>query len=180
MHRTPTVSSKYGFFLGACLCIVKNAFLPKQKRNAPHRRKTYQCIHDARHYGVLPAADPRDDIKLKNTDGTPIQSAHNRQDQCQFVQHKGLFRPFFAAEPRCCDFAPQAYYALHAQEYPLLEQAFVFLFSALGIVPRFAHVNIYRHRHTQLHGIFHFFAQNFGRAHCLVFGRFHNQLVMHL
>ena len=44
---------------------------------APDCRKTYYGVDNAREKRALTAANPRDDIKLENTDAAPVKSADN-------------------------------------------------------------------------------------------------------
>lgn len=59
----------------------------EQKRNAPDCRKTYKCVDDSAYNTGLSAANPCDEIELKDADRAPVDAADNRQDKTNFVEH---------------------------------------------------------------------------------------------
>ena len=57
----------------------------KQQGDAPKTRKTHKGINDAAHNAALTAEQPGYQVKLKNTYQAPVQTADDRQQQCQCV-----------------------------------------------------------------------------------------------
>ena len=51
----------------------------EQKWNTPDCRKAYQRVDNPAHNTCLPTADPGDDVKLENTDNTPVDAANDRE-----------------------------------------------------------------------------------------------------
>ena len=52
-----------------------------QKRNAPNGTKTDECVDDSADHTCLTSADPRYDVKLENTDRTPVDTSDNKKNQ---------------------------------------------------------------------------------------------------
>jgi len=71
----------------AQLSVIGRASGAEQKRNAPHGRQSDDGVNDAGNDGVRAAADPRNDIKLKDSDRAPVDSADNQQRENEFIQH---------------------------------------------------------------------------------------------
>ncbi len=63
------------------LCRGKRASAEKQ-RDTPDACKTDKCIDDAADKPGLSAKQPSHEVKLKNTDQTPVQRTDNTQNQC--------------------------------------------------------------------------------------------------
>ena len=59
----------------------------EEQRNTPDRRKSDDGIYNAAEECILPAEKPCDDIKLKKTDATPVETADNGKNQCNSVEH---------------------------------------------------------------------------------------------
>lgn len=78
--------------LSSCL---KQILLPEEKRNTPDCAYTYQHIDYSADNGSLSAKDKRYQIKLENTDKTPVDTADYQQQQCYTIQH--LDSPFLSA-----------------------------------------------------------------------------------
>ena len=60
---------------------VKGFASAKQQRNAPNACKTYKGVDDAGEKGGLSAADPGNDVKLKQSDAAPVERAYDGQNQ---------------------------------------------------------------------------------------------------
>ena len=55
------------------------------KGNAPQGRNSHQSKDDAAEDSSLAAKDGSDEIKTKDTDGTPVESADDNECQCDFI-----------------------------------------------------------------------------------------------
>ena len=62
------------------------AFAEKE-RYAPNRRKCDDGIYDTAEKCILTAEKPCDDIKLKKTDTTPVETADDGENKCNSVEH---------------------------------------------------------------------------------------------
>ena len=71
------------------VCVCESIF-PEQQRDAPQCGDTHQGIDNAADKGSLPAEYPGHQIELENTDGTPVDSADNHQDQGNNVEHRSI------------------------------------------------------------------------------------------
>ena len=71
---------------------IKGLASAKQQRNAPNAGKSYQSIDDAGEKRGLSAADPGNEVKLKQSDAAPVESAYDGQNQRNAIQnhHDGL------------------------------------------------------------------------------------------
>ena len=69
------------------LDLVKGLASAKQQRDAPNAGKSYQSIDDAAEQRGLSAADPRNDVKLKQSDAAPVESANDGQNQRNAIQY---------------------------------------------------------------------------------------------
>ena len=63
------------------------ACVPEQKCNAPDCGKSDKDVNNTAYDSCLSAANPRNKIKLKNTDTSPVESAYNKKRQCYFIEH---------------------------------------------------------------------------------------------
>ena len=57
----------------------------EQQRDTPSAAKSHQSVDDPADDGRLPAEDPCHDVKLEQTDGTPVDGTDDHQDQCKSV-----------------------------------------------------------------------------------------------
>ena len=62
------------------LDLVKGLASAKQQRDAPNTGKTYNGVDDAGKQRGLSAADPGNDVKLKQSDAAPVECAHDGQN----------------------------------------------------------------------------------------------------
>lgn len=62
------------------LDLVKGFASAKQQRDAPNTGKTYNGVDDAGKQRGLSAADPGNDVKLKQSDAAPVECAHDGQN----------------------------------------------------------------------------------------------------
>jgi hypothetical protein len=69
------------------LLIAAAALLAEQEGNAPQSGKTDDSVNNTTENCVLTAKDPGNQIELENTDQTPVNTADDRQDQRQNIQH---------------------------------------------------------------------------------------------
>lgn len=69
------------------LFTVDDGSSPEQERYTPQTCKPYDCINNPAEQGTLSTKEPCDQIKLKNTDQAPVQTANNRKNQCQRVHN---------------------------------------------------------------------------------------------
>lgn len=60
---------------------VKGFASAKQQRDAPNAGKSYNGVDDAREKRGLSAADPGNDVKLKQSDAAPVERAYDGQNQ---------------------------------------------------------------------------------------------------
>ena len=74
-------------FLSYCLVRGGKLNFPsaEQQGDTPSTAKGYQSVDDSADDGGLPAEDPRHDVKLEQTDGSPVDGADDHQDQCKSV-----------------------------------------------------------------------------------------------
>ena len=56
---------------------VKGFASAKQQRDAPNTGKTYNRVDNAGEERGLSAADPRNNVKLKQTDAAPVERAYD-------------------------------------------------------------------------------------------------------
>lgn len=70
-------------------CSVRGGYFDltsaEQQRDTPSAAKSYQGINDSADDGRLPAEDPCHNVKLEQTDGTPVHGTDDHQDQCKSV-----------------------------------------------------------------------------------------------
>ena len=59
--------------------------------DAPKRWQSYKCEYDTAYNVCWTAEDPWDDIKLKKTDASPVDSAYDQNNKCYFVKHDGTY-----------------------------------------------------------------------------------------
>ena len=64
----------------------QNFVFTKEKRQAPDTRKSDYCINDTAQNSALAATDPRDDVKLEQTDAAPVDRTDNNEDQRNSIQ----------------------------------------------------------------------------------------------
>ena len=71
---------------------VKGFASAKQQRNAPNACKSYNSVDDAGEERGLSTADPGNEVKLKQSDAAPVESAYDGQNQRNAIQnhHDGL------------------------------------------------------------------------------------------
>ncbi len=62
-------------------------FATEQKSDAPKRANTNQRINDTGNDGAGSSADPCYEVKLKETDKTPVKTADDQKDQSNSVKH---------------------------------------------------------------------------------------------
>ena len=60
---------------------VKGLASAKQQRNAPNACKSYNGVDDAAEQRGLSAADPGNEVELKQSDAAPVESAYDGQNQ---------------------------------------------------------------------------------------------------
>ena len=58
----------------------------EEQRNAPHARQSDYGIDDAGDHGGGPAAYPRNEIELEQTDAAPVQGADDGDNQRDAIQ----------------------------------------------------------------------------------------------
>ena len=75
---------------------VGAALVPKQQGNAPDARQRHDGIDDTADKTVLPAADPRHEVKLEQTDAAPVERTDDGQDQCNSIHadHDSFYKLF--------------------------------------------------------------------------------------
>lgn len=66
---------------------VKGLAGAKQQRNAPNTGKSYNGVDDAAEQRGLSAADPCNEVKLKQSDAAPVESANDGQNQRNAIQN---------------------------------------------------------------------------------------------
>ena len=66
---------------------IKGLASAKQQRNAPNAGKSYQSVDDAGEKRGLSAADPGNEVKLKQSDAAPVESAYDGQNQRNAIQY---------------------------------------------------------------------------------------------
>ena len=86
---------RVGRVMVAVLWPVQRRMLPEQERNAPNCRNGYQTKYNAADNRALSSEKEADNVKLKNADRTPVDSADNQQNQHNAVYDKHLLTPFF-------------------------------------------------------------------------------------
>ena len=69
------------------LDLVKGLASAKQQRDAPNAGKSYKSVDDAGKQRGLSATDPRNDVKLKQSDAAPVESANDGQNQRNAIQY---------------------------------------------------------------------------------------------
>ena len=69
------------------LDLVKGFASAKQQRNAPNACKTYNGVDNAREQRGLSAADPCNDVELKQSDAAPVESTNDGQNQRNAIQY---------------------------------------------------------------------------------------------
>ena len=69
------------------LDLIKDLASAKQQRNAPNTGKSYNGVDDAAQQRGLSAADPRYNIKLKQSDAAPVERANDGQNQRNAIQY---------------------------------------------------------------------------------------------
>ena len=57
----------------------------EQQGNAPQTSQTNQGIDDPAEYSALSAKEPRNQIKLKNANQSPVNGTDNGKDQCNCI-----------------------------------------------------------------------------------------------
>ena len=67
--------------------------IPEQKRNAPDGGNPYQRIDDTADDTALAAANPGDDIKLEDPDGSPVDPADDGQRQRDSIENNQCCSP---------------------------------------------------------------------------------------
>ena len=82
---TPNISSVDLRFL--VLDLVKGLASAKQQRDAPNAGKSYKSVDDAGKQRGLSATDPRNDVKLKQSDAAPVESTNDGQNQRNAIQY---------------------------------------------------------------------------------------------
>lgn len=63
------------------MLVVGDGILSKKQRNAPDGSKSDKCVDYSAYDACLSAAEPCDDIKLKNTDTAPIKAADDKKNK---------------------------------------------------------------------------------------------------
>ena len=66
---------------------VKGLASAKQQRDAPNTGKSYNGVDDAAEQRGLSAADPCNDVKLKQSDAAPVERANDGQNQRNAIQN---------------------------------------------------------------------------------------------
>jgi len=59
----------------------------KQQVNAPKPAETDKRIYYSAYYGALPSEYPSDEVKLEQSDQTPVNGADYYQYQRKFIEH---------------------------------------------------------------------------------------------
>ena len=90
-------SDKLGILLIVYLTVIIVCFqyivLPEEKRDTPDSRQRYQDIKDSAYYRSTSAECPCDDIKLKKSYKSPVESADEQYKKSYPVHHKFAYRP---------------------------------------------------------------------------------------
>lgn len=60
---------------------------PEQQGDAPCAGQTHQSIDDPAQERILPAEDPSNQIKLKQADESPVQTADDGKKQCDRIHN---------------------------------------------------------------------------------------------
>lgn len=63
----------------------------EKERDTPKRWQSYKCEYDTAYNVCWTAEDPWDDIKLKKTDASPVDSAYDQNNKSYFVKHDGTY-----------------------------------------------------------------------------------------
>ena len=85
-------------FVFLILDLLKSFASAKQQRNAPNTCKTYNSVDNAGEQRGLSAADPSNNVKLKQSDAAPVERADNGKDQRNTIQnHDCDHIPFFGS-----------------------------------------------------------------------------------
>ena len=66
---------------------VKGFACAKQQRDAPNTGKSYNGVDDAAEQRGLSAADPCNEVKLKQSDTAPVERAYDGQNQRNAIQN---------------------------------------------------------------------------------------------
>ena len=66
---------------------VCSAVISEKKRNTPETRKRNYRIDYSAYDRVLSAEQPGNQVKLENTDETPVERAKYGKDQTDFIKH---------------------------------------------------------------------------------------------
>ena len=69
------------------LFTVNDGSSAKQKRNTPQTCQSDDCVNKAAEQGTLSAKQPGNQIELKNTNQSPVQTTDDRKNQCQRVHN---------------------------------------------------------------------------------------------
>ena len=59
----------------------------ENQRDAPDAGESHDGVNDAAEERVLSAEDPGDNIELEKTNGSPVQSTDDRQNERKSVEH---------------------------------------------------------------------------------------------
>lgn len=60
----------------------------EEERNAPDSRDGYKNVDCTGSKASCASKHPGNQVKLENSDETPVDSADNKQDECDFVPHE--------------------------------------------------------------------------------------------
>ena len=75
----------------------------ENQRDTPDAGKSHDGVNDAAEERVLSATNPCHDVKGKQTDATPVESADNGDDQRNAIHDHGFFHPFLELWLVCCN-----------------------------------------------------------------------------
>ena len=78
---------KRRLFSSALADSVKTLSCAEYERNAPDTRKSNYRIDNSADYGHRSAAYPRDEVEIKNTYATPVESADNSENKSYSVYY---------------------------------------------------------------------------------------------
>ena len=86
LHASDRIEKTAGFPLlpaygipAVFISVIDQIVAAEEQGDAPRGGSAHQRVDDARQQSILSAEDPRDKVKLKKADQTPVQPADNGQ-----------------------------------------------------------------------------------------------------
>lgn len=66
----------------------------EEKRNTPKRGERDNDVDDSADYARRAAENPCHEVKAEKTDQTPVQTADEQYEQCDFIHHFDIYHSF--------------------------------------------------------------------------------------